>query len=316
MNTNIIDMNWSICVTWNRVCTQKDFNSQTVNFNTYKMNYWLWNVSWQHVFDFVITMMLKRQRFSAPQSPRPNLLSLTGKPTRTTREVKKAHGYFLNRLMHIPFDPTQGFHSRRSRKITFVSKEKELRAQKGWRAANVSPIKPAEADRYQWHFPVVTFHSFFFLSAPFPLRPSEGFSIGLLNNADPPLPENGPVPLLKPLTLADSLLLSVHQWLQKALFIGDGEQCPTSSWGMSDPLPSQPPQIIQPLSPMKPSLSLGPANPTFLIWTKWEFQRNASPLFPRSHALALQSAPFVFRLCITFLLSLKARWPAAQMPCA
>ncbi len=210
MNTNIIDMNWSICVTWNGVCTQKDFNSQTVNFNTYKMNYWLWNVSWQHVFDFVITMMLKRQRFSAPQSPRPNLLSLTGKPTRTTREVKKAHGYFLNRLMHIPFDPTQGFHSRRSRKITFVSKEKELRAQKGWRAANVSPIKPAEADRYQWHFPVVTFHSFFFLSAPLPLRPSEGFSIGLLNNADPPSPKTDLYPSWNP---SHSLTLSCFQFI-------------------------------------------------------------------------------------------------------
>lgn len=154
-------------------------------------------------------MALKRQRFSAPQSSRPNLLSLTGKPTRTTREVKKAHGYYLNRLMHIPFDQTQGFHSLRSRKITFVSKEKELRAQKGWRAANVLPIKPAEADRYQWHFPVVTFHSLFFLSAPLPLCPSEGFSIGLLNNADPP--ENGPVP--PPRNPSHSLTLSCFQFI-------------------------------------------------------------------------------------------------------
>lgn len=122
---------------------------------------------------------------------------------------------------------------------------------------NVSPIKPAEADRYQWHFPVVTFHSLFFLSAPLSLRPSEGFSIGLLNNADPP-PRKRTCTPLKPLTLSDSLLLSVHQWLQKALFIGDGEQCPTSSCGMSGPpLPSQPPQIIQPLSPMKLSLPAG-----------------------------------------------------------
>ncbi len=121
---------------------------------------------------------------------------------------KKAHSYFLNRLMHIPFDPTQGFHSRRSRKITFVSKEKELRVQKGWRAANVSPIKPAEADRYQWHFPVVTFHSFFFLSAPLPLRPSEGFSIGLLNNADPPSPKTDLYPSWNP-----SLTLSCFQFI-------------------------------------------------------------------------------------------------------
>lgn len=122
---------------------------------------------------------------------------------------------------------------------------------------NVSPIKPAEADRYQWHFPVVTFHSLFFLSAPLPLRPSEGFSIGLLNNADPP-PRKRTCTPLKPLTLSDSLLLSVHQWLQKALFIGDGEQCPTSSCGMSGPpLSSQPPQIIQPLSPMELSLPAG-----------------------------------------------------------
>jgi len=76
-------------------------------------------------------MTLERQRFSAPQSPLPNSLSLTGKPPRSAREARKAYAYYLNRLMHIPFDPMQGFHSLRSRKITFVFKEKELRAQKG-----------------------------------------------------------------------------------------------------------------------------------------------------------------------------------------
>lgn len=183
-------------------------------------------------------MTLERQRFSAPQSPRPNSLSQTGKPTRTAREARKAYAYYLNRLMHIPFDPMQGFHSLRSRKITFVFKRRkswERRKDEGQLVVpigNVSPIKPAEADRYQWHFPAVTFHSLFFLSAP--LRPSEGFSIGLLNNADPP-PRKRTCTPLKPLTLSDSIQLSVHQWLQKALFIGDGEQCPTSSCGMSCP---------------------------------------------------------------------------------
>ncbi len=145
MNTNVIDMNRSTSITWNRVCTQKDFTSEKAHRPSTSTRIKLiinFGTSAGSTSVTVITMTLERQRFSAPQSPRPNLLSLTGKPTRTTREARKAHSYYLNRLMHIPFDPTQDFHSLRSRKITFVSKEKELRAQKGWRAANVSPIKP------------------------------------------------------------------------------------------------------------------------------------------------------------------------------
>lgn len=67
--------------------------------------------------------------------------------------------------------------------------------------------------------------------------PSEAFSIGLLNNANqppppPPLPYMDLYPPSSPASPSPPLL-SLHQFLQRALFTGDGEQWPTSSCGMS-----------------------------------------------------------------------------------